>query len=112
MRAPALPENRPLYNYTMMPVLHRMPFKPEQLKTAEMAGPYPFSRGCRVMKIAADDLGANHHQFGNMLFDLESDYAQEKPLDDPAVEKMMADKLKAALTAHDAPEEQFARLGL
>jgi arylsulfatase A-like enzyme len=97
---------------TMMPVLHRMPFKVEQLRTAEMAGPLPFTKGCRVMKMEADALGADHHQFGNLLFDLENDYAQEKPINDPAIEKMMIEKLKAALKEHDAPEEQFERLGL
>jgi chorismate mutase len=46
------------------------------------------------------------------LFDLEADPKQDNPLDDPEREKRMADLLKNAMEAADAPEEQYERLGL
>ena len=47
-----------------------------------------------------------------MLFDLKADSKQERPLDDPEVEQMMTEHLVRLIKANDAPQEQFARLGL
>ncbi len=47
-----------------------------------------------------------------LLFDLENDYEQEHPVCDAALEADMAVKLKECMRLHDAPKEQFERLGL
>ena len=54
----------------------------------------------------------SEHNARTCLYDLESDYAQEHPLNDPALEAEYAAKLRAAMEAHDSPAEQFERLGL
>ena len=51
MRGPARPDNEPLYEYTLMPTHMRSPFGPEELQDIELAEPFSFTKGCRVMKI-------------------------------------------------------------
>lgn len=46
------------------------------------------------------------------LFDLESDYAQMENLTDETIHSRMVDLMKQLLLEHDAPDEQFERLGL
>ncbi len=48
----------------------------------------------------------------NLLFDIENDYLQEKPILDGELEKNMCKALIAAMRRHDAPKEQLKRLGL
>ena len=47
-----------------------------------------------------------------LLFDIETDYEQAHPIHDAALEAGIVQKLRDALAAHDAPSEQFERLGL
>ena len=76
-----------------------------------LAGPFSFTKGCRVMKIAARGW-RDMHQFGTLLFDLETDPHQENPLRDPVIEQMMINHMLRLMKANDAPPEQFERLGL
>ncbi len=48
----------------------------------------------------------------NLLFDIVTDYAQEQPSVDEAIEAQMVQALIGTLRKHDAPEEQLERLGL
>lgn len=48
----------------------------------------------------------------SLLFDLEKDYAQEYPLEDSGLEQRMVQALIQSMKEHDAPIEQFERLGL
>ena len=54
----------------------------------------------------------SEHNRDSRLYDLERDYAQEHPLEDPALEAAYAAKLKEAMALHDSPPEQYERLGL
>jgi len=54
----------------------------------------------------------NRYIDGSKLYDLTTDYEQMHPLDDPEVQQQMIEKLKQAMMEHDAPQEQFIRLGL
>jgi hypothetical protein len=111
MRAPATPENAPLYQYTHMPTHMRNFFSLEELRSMEKAPPFPFSKGCPLMKIRA--WGPEHwHGAGTMLFDLEKDPAQEHPIQDPALEQRMIGLMTALMRQNDCPPEQFERLGL
>jgi len=49
---------------------------------------------------------------GTLLFDLESDPAQEHPLQDAALERRMAAAMVRLMRQSDAPPEQYVRLGL
>lgn len=110
MRAPASEENAPLYEYTLMPTHMRHVFPAGELQDIDLREPFSFTKGCRTMRI--EGRGRDAHEFGTMLFDLESDPAQEHPLDDPAAEKRMIDHLVRLMRENDTPEEQFERLGL
>jgi arylsulfatase A-like enzyme len=111
MRAPANPENEPLYDYTLMPTHMRGLFRVDELQNVQLAEPFSFTKGCRTMKVETRP-GVNPHQFGTMLFDLQTDPKQEHPLDDPAAEEMMVKHLIRLMKENDAPPEQFERLGL
>ncbi len=47
-----------------------------------------------------------------MLFDVESDPAQQSPLDDPETEQRMIELMTRLMKESDSPPEQFERLGL
>ena len=111
MRAPANPENQPLYEYTLMPTHIRSHFGLEELRTATLARPFSFTKGLRVLRTEARPW-IEAHPFGTLLFDLATDPAQEHPLDDPDLEGRMIDLLIRLMVANDAPPEQFERLGL
>jgi len=112
MRAPAKPENQPLYNYTLMPTHMRGFFSAEnELCDIEMGGPFSFTKGHKVMKILSGRWRDWHKQ-GTLLFDLEQDPAQENPIEDEAIEKRMIELMVGLMKDNDCPPEQFERLGL
>ncbi|MBN1563846.1 MAG: sulfatase [Anaerolineae bacterium] len=110
MRAPATPENTPLYEYTLLPTHMNHPFQPDELQDIQLAEPFAFTKGCRTMKIASRSWRS--HSFETLLFDLERDPKQEHPITDPAIEQTMIDHMVRLMHATGAPPEQFARLGL
>jgi len=114
MRAPVRPDNAPLYEYTHMPAHMRGPFSVEQMRTAVMHPPFPFTKGCPVMRIDANQNPSwnNSHGFGTLLFDVEKDPRQEHPLQDPAIEQRMTRHLLRLMKENDSPVEQYERLGL
>ena len=111
MRAPVRPDNRPCFDYTLMPTHMRHTFDVKELQDIELAGPFEFTKGCRLMRIPAR-LWADAHTFGHMLFDLQADPRQESPIRDPAVEQRMTKLMVDLMRQNDAPPEQFERLGL
>ena len=111
MRAPTAAENTPLYEYTLMPTHMRYRFGVEELQEIELAEPFSFTKGCRVMKIAGRSW-ASAHQFGTLLFDLTTDPDQTQPIQDAAVEERMTRLMVQLMQQNDAPAEQYKRLGL
>jgi arylsulfatase A-like enzyme len=111
MRAPAKPDNKPLYEYTLMPTHIRSHFGVDELKTAELTDPFSFTKGVRPLRFEARPW-VNAHPFGTMLFDLQTDPGQEHPIDDPEIEMIMIQHLIRLMRANNAPPEQFERLGL
>jgi hypothetical protein len=113
-RAPATPDNAPLFEYTHMPTHMRRTFDVEEMRDAEMAGPFGFTKGCPVMKIPGRR-GWNKPDprvLRNWLFDTQADPEQERPLDDADVERRMIEHLTRLMCQSDAPPEQYERLGL
>jgi arylsulfatase A-like enzyme len=111
MRAPANADNQPLYEYTLMPTHMRHIFDVSELQDIQLAEPFTFTKGCRTMKIAARPW-INAHQFGTLLFDMQTDPAQEHSMQDAAVERRMIEHIVRLMHENDAPQEQFERLGL
>jgi len=110
MRAPANEDNKPLHNYTLMPTHMRGMFGIDELRTAELAEPFSFTKGLRTVRTEGGR--GRGHKFGTMLFDLANDPGQMEPLQDAEVEAKMIGHLKKLLHDSDAPREQFERLGL
>jgi arylsulfatase A-like enzyme len=111
MRAPANPDNSPLFEYTLMPTHMRHRFTVEELQEIELVEPFEFTKGCKTMRIKARPW-LNAHPFGTMLFDVQVDPGQENPLDDPEAEQKMIRDMIELMKANDSPPEQLERLGL
>jgi arylsulfatase A-like enzyme len=111
MRAPAAPDNQPLYEYTLMPTHMRHVFDVSELQDIQLVEPFSFTKGCRTMKIATR-VWFQVQAMQTMLFDMAADPAQEHPMQNAEVEAMMVDHLVRLMRENDAPAEQFERLGV
>ncbi|TDF99776.1 sulfatase [Paenibacillus piri] len=111
MRAPVRSDNTPLYNYTLMPAHMANMFAVAELQKLELAEPFSFTKGIRTLKIPAASY-IRTHEYGNLLYDLSTDPQQEHPYRDDAVERQMMDYIELLMKEHDAPPEQYERLGL
>ena len=111
MRSAATPDNTPLFNYTLMPTHMRGFFGPEELRAAELAAPFRFTKGLRTLRTPGG-AWVNPRATGTLLYDLEADPGQARPVRDAAAERRMTDHLVRLMRENDAPAEQFERLGL
>jgi len=104
--------------YTLMPTHMNHMFSVEELEDVELAGPFSFSKGCRVMRIGGSRPPRGRPSWltedtrRTLLYDLQSDPGQQRPMTDATVERRMADHLIRLMKECDAPPEQFARLCL
>jgi hypothetical protein len=112
MRSCKRPENTPLHEYTLMPTHMRGHFSAEELRAAELVEGFPFTRGTPVLRTPAWTVG-NPFRFGTLLYDLEHDPRQQKPLRDAdEIEMKMIELLVELMRESEAPVEQYERLGL
>ncbi len=111
MKAPARPENGPLYEYTLMPCHMRDPFYLSELRSIELVEGFPHMKGSRVMKIPAGG-SAQAYQYGDLLFDLESDPEQKQAIQDEEEVKRLTRLMLELMEANEAPREQYERLGI
>jgi chorismate mutase len=79
-----------------------------------LAGPFDFTKGLQVMKIKAPGAVKNIQrvQQQTMLFDIENDPDQKRPIRDEAVEARMRAAIAALMDENDAPDELYERFGL
>jgi len=114
MRAPAREDGQPLFNYTHMPTHMRQPFGVDDLRQMTLAEPFTFTKGCPTMKLPSRPGRANVHpdRFKHLLYDLQSDPTQERPIEDAVAERRMIGHLARLMKECDAPPEQFERLGI
>lgn len=111
MRSASDPD-APVFEYTLMPTHMRCMFSPEELSTAELAGPFSFTKGCRVLKVKAENRSGDTTSFGTRLYDLQEDPEQDTPVENEAVQKCMETRLKKFFDEGEAPEELYERFGL
>nr|WP_201762357.1 sulfatase-like hydrolase/transferase [Pseudarthrobacter psychrotolerans] len=111
MRACGDESNSPLFDYTLMPMHMHALFSPAELRNAELVEPFTFTKGAPVLKVPAFSFG-NPYVYGTLLFDLQTDPAQDNPLRDKDLELKMATLLRDCLKDSDAPVEQYERLAL
>ena len=101
-----------VYEYTLMPTHMRRMFSPDELGNVELAGPFSFTKGCRVMRIEARDRMGDTTSFVSALYDLEADPDQERPVDDEDLVSRFQDEIRRDMGKNDAPDELYERLGL
>lgn len=125
LRAAKNEQNRPLYVYTAIPTTLRQYYgvgciKLEDYKkigTGKLAyTDYP------VYKIPADIINFQNpsqeyskrskYNSTSCLYDLEKDYQQKHPIHDEALEAKYIAALRKSMKEHQAPEEQYRRLGI
>ncbi len=111
MRGPASPQNTPLFEHTLMPTHMRHSFEVAELQDIRLAEPFSFTKGCRTMRIAGRPF-SNPQELNTLLFDLQTDPAQDHPIADRAVEERMIAHLMRLMEHNDCPPDQFERLGL
>ncbi|HEX5505782.1 MAG TPA: sulfatase [Thermomicrobiales bacterium] len=116
-RNPLRPDGT-VYAYTAMPTGFHDFLPREQLAQAEAGRFLGHTYNIPVFKIpqpGTAPLGygdGEHYLPRHELYDLAADPAQERPLDDPALEARFRDLLRAQLARVQAPPEHLARLGL
>jgi len=101
----------PLHDYTLMPTHMRGRFRPEELSSMTLSEPFPFTKGCPVMRIAAKPIMQCRDNV-TMLFDLESDPMQLASIFDHGVEMRMRSHILRLMRENNAPEESYIRFGL
>ena len=111
MRSASDPE-APVFEYTLMPTHMRCMFSPRELSTAELAGPFSFTKGSRVLKVKAENRSGDTTSFGTRLYDLQADPEQDTPIENEEVQKCMETRLKDFFDRGEAPEELYERFGL
>lgn len=123
-RAPANADNMPLYQYYAMPVTF-MSYLGANLSEEEKGNEeilsvgrflpwtnmpvYRLNQGLLQKDKARDEVPEIYE---NKLFDVSADPGQQNALSDEAVEERMINALIQTMREHDAPEEQYVRLGL
>ncbi|MDD3117241.1 MAG: sulfatase [Victivallaceae bacterium] len=115
MKAPCSQDNKPLYNYTLMPTHLAKFFRQEELEQAELVPPFNFTKNMPLLKTPGipQPLDFNPYDEGDLLFDMGSDPQQLLPITDrPDLTAKMAETMVALMKENDAPPEQFERLGL
>ncbi|MDW2798884.1 sulfatase [Clostridium boliviensis] len=104
--------DEPVFEYTLMPTHMRSMFQPAEFKDMELAGPFSFTKNCKVMKIRKKDNMGDTTSFGSLLFDLKEDPDQIQTISDEAVRNKMKGYIREYMEKNDAPNELYTRLGL
>lgn len=119
--------NQPLYVYTAMPTVLRQVYggndgvNVADYDRIEM-GRFLSWTNYPVYRFPADIIhwgnasqefvGRSPYNAETLLFDIETDYAQEHPIEDMELESACIAQLKQCMEQYDAPAEQFERIGL
>ena len=119
-RFPADLRLQEIYQYTLMPTHIFTPFSPQELASASLAEPFPFTKGAKLLRIPVTDRSPMYNNYGpgallesdTRLYDLEADPGQLSPLHEPSIEARLARCMASLMRANDAPPEAFARLDL
>lgn len=109
MKAPV--EGTEFYEYTLMPTHMQRRFSPEELQNIELQEPFSFTKGCRTLKIKAQEAMNNPVNFGTKLFCLKEDPNQEHPQDDIVKETELANEMIRMMHEDECPKERFTRFG-
>ena len=112
-------EDRPLYEYTLMPMHTASLFEPRELADAELFRGFDFTKGAPVLKIPAlKDAkrpplqGGGFSETRTCLYDLSRDPRQDVPFREPEVEQRMRSLIADEMRRTEVPSEIYKRFGL
>ena len=119
-RFPADLRTQEIYQYTLMPTHIWQPFSTEELRSAKLSEPFPFTKGVPLLQVPVSERSPMFNNYGpgalleheTRLYDLEADPGQERPLTDTSVEQRLLALMAELMAANDAPAEAFSRLEL
>ena len=111
MRAPIFPENKPLYEYTLMPTKMRGFFSRDQMKNMELNRDFSFTNGIPLLKTFGE-LESSLYRFGNKLFDRKNDPFQKNNINNVKTEEELLKIMRELMLDSEAPYEQYERLGI
>ncbi len=119
MRNPVQEDGGPLHAYTAMPVGGLNSWFPrESHERMEMGRYFGHTYNMPLYKIPTTGQvpvaapGEPSYLGRHQLFDTEADPRQEHPLDNPPLEAHFVGRLAAHFRTHEAPAEQYLRLGI
>ena len=122
MKAAETEDNKPLYQYTLMPAHIKKYMHAEEIRQADntLCRDLAFTDHIPVLRIPVDEKYdkkryysySGHKQYGTMLFDRIKDPGQEHPLSDEKAEERMKQLMVKDMQEAEAPAEQYIRLGL
>lgn len=102
--------DQPYHHYSSMPLNFRGRWKPRDWEGAELHKSLPFSKGMPVIRRPAEKVQPLLK--GHRLFDLNSDPAQESPIQNPEREAQIVGRMKVLAEECHAPVEQRLRYAL
>ena len=107
-------ENRPLYEYTLLPTRMDSFFPADVLKTMEKSRGFSFTKGLPVMRFEPEvqEAGKLPADDWTVLYDLQADPLQQSPLEDGELARGCRAAMSRLMKEEDAPPEQWQRLGL
>lgn len=111
MRSSKSSENKPLFEYTLMPTVMRNFFSKNQLKEAKLTDEFEFAKNIPMLKMPASTYMSSF-RFGNKLFNVEEDPNQLNNIDDLDKEIEMLELLRKLMIESEAPKEQYERIGI
>lgn len=111
LRSPDHPD-APKYEYTLMPTCHtakrRAFMSDEQLRSAELAAPFPFTKGMPLLKLRNRKDPSQAH-YPTALYCLTQDPDQQTPVTDASQTARMEQLMKDLMAQNDCPREVFFR---
>lgn len=111
MKAPKNPENKPLFNYTLIPNHMTFRFSKEELSDIKITDQFSFTDGIQLMKLPAK-VSLPESLQKDLLFDLQTDPTQKEPILSEQIKSRLEEAMSRLLREREAPEEQWERLGL
>ncbi|MCD2184624.1 sulfatase [Rhizobium sp. GN54] len=119
-RFPADIAGQEINQYTLMPTHITSRFSTQELEKATLAPPFDWTKNVPLLKVPVTERSPMYYNYGpgclleneTRLYDLVADPGQERPLDNPALEREMVAKMLRQMRANDAPREAYDRLDL
>ena len=109
MRDSVRTDGSPCNNYSLMP--YQMRGIKANLDQSTLVPPFGFTKQMNLLRFPNPPKQSTREP-KHLLYDLQHDPQQQSPLDAPDIEQRMCEHMVRLMFQHEAPEEQYVRLGL